>query len=165
MLKKRKDEERANTYKLLSALYLREPEQEDLAVEYTRLFMGPGKHIPPYESVHREGVLFGKGAAEITRIIESSGLKYKSDFTGLPDHIGVEFEFIYKLLVGKAKAKGEEQKKIERLEAKFIGEHLLPWVPGFCDKVIKNAKLEFFKDLARDTKEFIMSEGDLIADG
>jgi TorA maturation chaperone TorD len=27
---------------------------EDLAIEYTRLFIGPAKHISPHESVHLE---------------------------------------------------------------------------------------------------------------
>ncbi|MBC8412973.1 molecular chaperone TorD family protein, partial [bacterium] len=27
---------------------------EDLAIEYTRLFLGPGQHISPHESIHNE---------------------------------------------------------------------------------------------------------------
>jgi len=37
--------------------FLQKPENElleDLAVEYTRLFLGPGKHISPHESVHHQ---------------------------------------------------------------------------------------------------------------
>jgi TorA maturation chaperone TorD len=158
-LKRPKDEERANTYKLLSALYLREPEDRGMALEFTRLFIGPGKYIPPYESVHREGVLFGKVSSEVKRIIETSGLKYRSEFTGLPDHIGVEFEFMARLLQAKGNASGDERKRIEKLEKKFIQEHLTTWVPLFCDKVIEDAKLDFFKEVANRTKEFILKEG------
>ncbi len=57
---------------------------ENLAIEYTRLFVGPGKHISPHESVHhkKEGVqsgqLWGELTGQLKNIIESSGLEYKS---------------------------------------------------------------------------------------
>ena len=37
--------------------FFKKPEKElleDLAVEYARLFIGPGKHISPHESVHHQ---------------------------------------------------------------------------------------------------------------
>ena len=38
--------------------FARQPEEkllETLAVEFARLFIGPGKHISPHESIHIEG--------------------------------------------------------------------------------------------------------------
>ena len=54
---------------------------DELTVEYTRLFLGPGKHISPYESVwHKDyGMLWGKTTSEVKKIIESLGLTYSAD--------------------------------------------------------------------------------------
>ncbi len=78
---------------------------EDLAVEYARLFIGPGKHISPHESVHHQrddgqsGLLWGMSTVEVKKFIESTGLEYKSDYQGLPYHISVELEFMRELLL------------------------------------------------------------------
>ena len=72
---------------------------ENLAVEYTRLFVGPGKHISPHESVQhkKEGVqsgqLWGELTAEVKKIIESSGLEYTSEYTGMPDDLLHKLQF------------------------------------------------------------------------
>jgi TorA maturation chaperone TorD len=138
---------------------------EDLAIEYTRLFVGPGKHIPPYESVHhkKEGVqsgqLWGELTAEVKRVIESSGLEYKSDFTGMPDHISVELEFMQQVVQREAQAWEADDDKTALLclknEKKFVDEHLFCWIPDFCEKVIKVAELPFYREIARLTQTFM----------
>jgi TorA maturation chaperone TorD len=151
--------------------FLKKPEHElleDLAVEYARLFVGPGKHISPYESVHhkKEGVqsgqLWGQLTAEVKKIIESSGLEYKSEYKGLPDHISVELEFMQQVILREAQAGEEDDDKTALLcrehEKKFIDEHLFCWIPDFCEKVIKAAELSFYREMARLTHSFIEFE-------
>jgi TorA maturation chaperone TorD len=138
---------------------------EDLAIEYTRLFVGPGKHIPPYESVHhiKEGVqsgqLWGELTAEVKRVIESSGLEYKSDFTGMPDHISVELEFMQQVVQREAQAWEADDDKTALLclknEKNFVDEHLFCWISDFCEKVIKVAELPFYREIARLTQTFM----------
>jgi TorA maturation chaperone TorD len=87
---------------------------EDLAVEYTRLFLGPGKHISPHESIHHDtgdgdwGQFWGRSTVEIKKFIAASGLEYKSEYTGLPDHISVELEFMQ--LAAKRETQALEEK-------------------------------------------------------
>jgi TorA maturation chaperone TorD len=141
---------------------------EDLAVEYTRLFLGPGKHISPNESVHHKkegshsGQLWGESTAEVKKFIESSGLEYGSEYTGLPDHISVELEFMQQVLQREEQAWEAEDKEMAHLclenEKKFIEEHLARWVPVFCDKVIEEAELPFYREMAGLTKKFIEFE-------
>jgi TorA maturation chaperone TorD len=130
--------------------FLEKPEHqmlEDLAVEYARLFIGPGKHISPHESVHhkredgRWGQLWGPSTAEVKKIIESAGLSYQSEYTGLPDHISVCLEN----------------------EKKFIEKHLAEWIPDFCDKVINGAESPFYRVMAELTKKFIEFEKNEVA--
>lgn len=137
---------------------------EELTVEYTRLFLGPGKHISPHESVHREGegLLWGDSTAKVKAFIESSGLKYASDFKGIPDHISVELEFMHRLLKEEVEAREKNDpgklKKLLYLKKRFVDEHLLEWIPRFADKIAKETKLNFYRKIAILTKEFILSE-------
>ena len=138
---------------------------ENLAVEYTRLFVGPGKHISPHESVHpqKEGVqsgqLWGELTAQVKNIIESSGLEYESEYTGLPDHISVELEFMQHVVQSEAQAWEADDDQTARLclknEKKFVDEHLIHWIPDFCEKVIKAAESPFYKEMAQLTRSFI----------
>ncbi len=155
----------------LSNGFFKKPEKElleNLAVEYAYLFLGPGKHISPHESVHHKkeggqsGQLWGELTAEVKTIIESSGLEYKSEFTGMPDHISVELEFMQHVVQREAQAREACDDKTVLLclknEKKFIDEHLFCWIPDFCEKVIKTAESPFYREMARLTRGFIEFE-------
>jgi TorA maturation chaperone TorD len=43
-------------------------------------------------------------------------------------------------------------------EKKFIDEHLFRWIPDFCNKVIQEADLPFYREMAKLTKNFIEFE-------
>ncbi len=141
---------------------------ENLAIEYTRLFVGPGKHIPPYESVHHEkegvqsGQLWGELTGQVKHIIESSGLEYKSEYTGMPDHISVELEFMQHVVQREAQAWEADDDETALLclknEKKFVDEHLLGWIPDFCQKVSATAEMPFYREMARLTRSFIEFE-------
>ncbi len=137
---------------------------DEMIQEYTRLFIGPGKHISPHESVHREGegLLWGDSTAKVKAFIESSGLKYRSDFKGIPDHISVELEFMYRLVKAEEEARQKNDparlKKILNLERRFVGEHLSGWIPRFAERVIEAARIDFYRRIAILTKEFILHE-------
>jgi len=141
---------------------------ENLAIEYTRLFVGPGKHISPHESVHhkKEGVqsgqLWGELTAQVKGIIESSGLEYESEYTGMPDHISVELEFMQHVVQREAQAWEAADDETALLclknEKNFVDEHLLDWIPVFCEKVIETADVPFYREMARLTRNFIEFE-------
>jgi TorA maturation chaperone TorD len=155
--------------------FFNKPEKElleDLAVEYAHLFLGPGQHISPHESVQHQrddgqwGQLWGESTVEIKKFIESSGLKYTDDYKGLPDHISVELEFMQQVTQREEQAWIEEDNATALVclknEKKFIEEHLARWVPIFCEKVIKAAELPFYRDMAGLTKKFIEFENEEI---
>jgi DMSO reductase family type II enzyme chaperone len=151
--------------------FLQKPENElleDLAVEYTRLFLGPGQHVSPHESVHHKrddgqwGKLWGASTAEVKKFIEATGLDYSDDYKGLPDHIAVELEFMQQLALREEQAWMEPDAvgaaACRNVEKKFIEEHLINWIPDFCEKVIQDAELPFYRSLAELTKNFIEYE-------
>ncbi len=144
---------------------------EELAVEYTRLFLGPGSHISAHESVFIEvdggvGGLWGEKTVEVKKFIEAAGLTYDTEFHGIPDHVSVELEFLQKLAgweAGKwAEDDAENAAFCLEVEKRFIEEHLGKWVPALCDKVLAQAELPFYKEIARFTKDFIRFEKDLL---
>lgn len=138
---------------------------EEMAVEYTRLFLGPGRHVSPHESVHHEreegqwGQLWGASTVEVKKFIEATGLEYETEYRGLPDHISVELELLEALTRREEEAWAEDDEEGARrcldLERRFLDEHLLRWVVPFCDKVIAAAELSFYRTLASLTKKFI----------
>jgi TorA maturation chaperone TorD len=137
---------------------------EELAVEFTRLFLGPGQHISAHESIFTEvdgevGGLWGAKTVAVKKFIETTGLDYESGFTGLPDHISVELEFMGKLSEWEAGKWSDDDSESANycltVQKKFIEEHLLKWAPEFCDKVIDKANTPFYRGMAKVTRDFL----------
>ena len=141
---------------------------ESLAVEYTRLFIGPKDHIPPFESLYnfKKGEIrqiWGTATVEVKRIIESAGLSFRKDYGGIPDHISIELEFMQKLVKKEAELWDEQKNgsllfKTIKLEKKFIDEHLKVWIPSFCQKVKEAARYGFYRNVTELTEDFIVTE-------
>jgi TorA maturation chaperone TorD len=136
-----------------------------LTLEYTRLFVGPGRHVSPHASVHdvcEGGALWGWSTVEVKKFIESTGFRYKPEYHGLPDHIGTEFEFMGEVTKRESEAwKSNDTKKTEslrKIEEIFINNHLKNWIRYFCEKVESQAELPFYKEISKLTGRFIASE-------
>lgn len=133
----------------LASVGVRLPEDEeevllDLEVEYTRLFLGPGTHVSPYESVQSasgegEGMLNGPRTSAVRRAYEAADFALREDFRDLPDHIAAEFEFM-------AAAAGAEAEALARRDLvraglwhehqrHFLAAHLGTWAGRFCTQV------------------------------
>lgn len=140
---------------------------DELAIEYTRLFIGPGRHISPHESVHAEGSggrLWGASTAEAKRLIESVGFEFMPDYGGLPDHISVELEFMQAVSEYEAQAwaDGETERAAECLWVRqsFFEAHLAPWVPRFCVRITSETESPFYRDMAKLTEAFLALENE-----
>ncbi len=137
---------------------------DDLAVEYTRLFVGPGKHVSPHASVYiqGDGGLWGRSTVQVKDFIESRGFEFKPDYHGIPDHISVELEFMAEITGREAEAweKGDRDRAVAMIETEesFLTEHFVAWAVVFCDKVAAAAEMPFYGELARLTATFLQSE-------
>ncbi len=141
---------------------------EELAVEYTSLFIGPGSFISPHESVHRVredgdyGKLWGADTVAVKKFIEATGLSYQSSFGGMPDHIAAELEFVQKLEERLAQAQADNDMELaanlSRIKQRFLTEHLLAWAPPFLDKVAEKANVPFYREMAMLASQFIAGE-------
>lgn len=135
---------------------------EELAVEYARLFIGPGKHIPPYEAAQREGALWGKATSKVVAFLGDCGFVCAEEYSGIPDHISIELEFMQHMTDREAAAwkSGDsvEAQRCRDIESSFMRDHLGCWTPAFCEKVIDGAESTFYREMAELTRGFIESE-------
>jgi TorA maturation chaperone TorD len=152
-----------DSHKLKDEAYLR-----DLAVEYSRVFIGPGSHLAPYGSVYhpddpKKGRLWGDTTKWVRRFVMDHGLEFEGEaYEGIPDHISHELEFFSRLVEQEAivRQAGEEE-KAERLrisQGMFFHQQLIKWVPEFCAKIDGMAKLSFYKEVARLTNDILELE-------
>jgi TorA maturation chaperone TorD len=147
---------------------------EDLALEFTRLFVGPGSHLSPHESMHVEArfgeqnSFWGEQTVEVKKFMEAAGLKVDDSFSGMPDHLSAEFEFMQRLLLKEVEARANEDHElganILKIEKRFYEEHLSQWVSNFCDKVIDATGHPFYKQFSEVTKGFIDFEKETLQD-
>jgi TorA maturation chaperone TorD len=151
-----------------------------LAEEYTRLFVGPGRHVPPYASVHREGEgrLWGESTVQAKRFVEAAGLCFQGNWDSIPDHVAVELEFLQRLCAHEAElwARGERGSGLDgeeageplrrclRVEEQFLRDHLCAWAPRFCAAVSAMPTATFYRAVAELTRTIVLSDLELVTE-
>lgn len=163
--------ERAEIYRLFSALFLKEPSPETIEEfkemfriksdeapdviqrDFAALFLGTDFHPSPYESLYNfspedKPGIGGKAARKAQAFYEAAGLTLDEEMNLVPDHLSVELLFMSYLI--------ENDRSGEQRD--FMEGHLMPWVPAFCDEIRKHASTVFYKEAADLLKEFIASE-------
>jgi TorA maturation chaperone TorD len=134
-----------------------------LKVDYSKLFVGPFKVLaPPYGSVYLdEGkAVYGKSTIDIANMYSEESLKV--DLKEPADHIAIELEFMYYLILKELEEIEKEKidKSIEYLnkQKSIINNHLSIWVPKFTDEISNHANTEFYKQLSLLLNDLIKSE-------
>lgn len=158
---------------------------EELAVEYTRLFVGPGPgYVAPYQSVYADcrtietcgmqhfdlppssrtvkGLLWGESTVTAARRYSEAGLEPLGELAGVPDHVAVELQFMQYLCAREAAAlygeRPEQASLWARREGDFLREHLALWVKALGARIIANARHPWYRAVAALTMEFIADE-------
>ena len=135
---------------------------EDLRIEYAKLFMGPFELMaPPYGSVYLDegGRVMGDSTMEIIDVYQKEELARSDDFKDLPDHIVVEMEFMSYLIFKEREALEKSdldtaREYVNKQEA-FVNAFLQPWVPQFCNKIKEGTENRFYTALADCVSTFI----------
>lgn len=128
---------------------------EELLVDYSRLFMGPAELLAaPYGSVYleKEGRVMGDSTMAAIDFYKSHGLVMDKDFREVPDHVAVELEFMYYLVFKEIEAieANDMPTAATALESQetFLNNFLRPWADKFAAKVAEGAETGFYKALA-----------------
>lgn len=133
-----------------------EGELENLVSEYTRLFIGPYKlPCPPWESVYTspKRLMMQEAASQVRAIYAEAGLISNTDEV-MPDHIGVELNFLAVLLKQAHSGSFDKEQQAKRI-GKLLNEHLLKWVPKFTHDMEDSAETQFYRALAKTTRQVI----------
>ena len=138
---------------------------DDLAIEYTRLFLGPGKHISPHESVQLKrgsGILWGPETSAVRQAYRAAGFDMGEAETNIPDHLSVELDFLALLAREEAQAwAGQDHDrtvKFLQLQHSFISDHLGKWAARFCAKVKEEAEFSFYPAFADLLRGYLSGE-------
>jgi len=131
-------------------------------VDYARLFLGPFKLLaPPYGSVYLEdGKLMSDSTLAAKALYEQEGLDIV--LKDAPDHISVELEFMYFLVLKESEARDnsdlKEAARLHEKQASFLQTHLGRWIRPFAHNIERNAQTEFYKALGFATKNFVLED-------
>ncbi|MHC4721492.1 MAG: TorD/DmsD family molecular chaperone [Planctomycetota bacterium] len=142
---------------------------ESLRIDYSRLFVGPFKLLaPPYGSFYLEDKkLMGDSTIDVKKCYDDEGLDIV--IKDAPDHITMELEFMYYLVAKQIEAaKHENLQMLQIYQQKqhyFLQIHLGRWLPAFAENIKKNARTEFYGDLARLTETFVLKDMEVCARG
>ncbi len=131
---------------------------EDLNVEYTRLFEGPGNiPAPPYASFYLNGGLL---MGPETVAVRSTYLEWNVAPVQLgripDDHIALELAFMSHLCkeARAALISGDDTRSQSLLDAqrRFLRDHLLTWLPRLSAAVASAEPHRFLAELAKATE-------------
>ena len=138
----------------------------DLASDFAGIFLGVKYDILPHpsESAYSSSdhLVYQKPRNEVMAFYQQAGLDKMAGFTEPEDHVAIELAFM-SLLAGRTadalKANNiEESKRLIELQKKFLTEHLTKWVPRLCADILKAARLDFYKGIAKMTRGFVSAD-------
>jgi TorA maturation chaperone TorD len=136
---------------------------EHLSVDFATTFF---VYLTPYESFYtREDGMINTGSEnETVKFYTSYGFEVELEQarTLSPDHIGIELEFMAKLVEEEKKAREEGDNayahRILLVQLQFLKEHLLVWAPQFLLQVAKHAKNPFYREAGQVALEMILGD-------
>lgn len=130
-----------------------------LQQEHTRLIVGikEGYGVtPPYESLYRPDIFATEIHAAVLSYFESAGFEAGEICQQAPDFISTEFRLMSMLAYQQNQAENEKQRDFfKHLQTEFLQQHLLIWIPDYCQKLIKESQVDFYRQLAVYIETFL----------
>jgi TorA maturation chaperone TorD len=156
--------ERTEAYRVLSQFYAKPPDKDaltaikqDFSLDFTdtiekitedfeALFAYPGGSLQPVESLFAP--LLGIAYSDVNDFYASAGLIIADHVDMASDHLSLELLFMSYLIENNKTA----------VEQIFLEQHLMNWVPYYCDMIAKQAKTLFYREIANISKNFLTAE-------
>jgi TorA maturation chaperone TorD len=159
--------DRSEAYRLLADLFSGPPEDDDLEVikkdlelksmdtsqeildEFNSLLRYPGGKLPPLEGLFAvAGGVDSEGS--VSEFYAKAGLTIGEEFEAPPDHLSLELLFISYLV---------ETNDLDLMK-NFLDDHIVNWVPYYCEELKRQARTVFYGEIADITRNFLQDEYD-----
>lgn len=143
--------------------------KDELEAEHAALFVLPSG-VLPHEAVYldRDKRLGGRVTMSVRQFYEMAGMEITDSCIEMPDHIGMELEFMGFLCKlekeFREKAAISSLKKCIEFQKAFLSKHLSKWAYQCCEKVIEKSTSGFYKAIAYVTVEFMKSEEEYVSE-
>jgi len=146
--------ETANLADAVQAALGEDVASDELAIEFTRLFGGISESygsVPPFESVVRTGHWGGDCVLAVTSSYADADIVPPLPEASPVDHLAAELRFL--AIACQREAEAWEEGNIRSAmdcvarEREFLDQHVLCWVPKYCQSTERVAATPFYKAL------------------
>jgi len=151
------------------ALGEHEEMQKEIAIERTRLFRGAvpvhgTQPPPPYEAFYLAPQKEPEHIVKVAKFYHEAGLQL-GDFHDRPDYLGLELAFMAELCDRERRSRKNPQnhREILAMEKEFLENHMLRWIPEYCQNVMEFANTDFVKGLIFLLRGFMNEEQEWIS--
>ena len=121
---------------------------DEITADFIELFSYPHGRLVPLESLFSPAKT--AGYTDVAGIYAGADLVIDDTYNAAPDHIAIEFLFMSYLIENSKTA----------MEQKFLEQHLMNWVPYYCEEVMKQAQTRFYREIAEIVKDFLVAHYD-----
>lgn len=143
-----------------------------LKQQFTTLFMGIHANVsprPPYESLYRDGTLFGPTSDTVLKRYRSVGLEVNEEVSGHPpDHLGFELHYLAELCEREREAIDRNDDPsvtiARRRQLEFLEEHLLSWFDDFRSECLSYHSGRFYRGVIELTDATLDAHVDSLRD-
>lgn len=128
--------------------------------EHARVF-GPTLAATPYESEYDPlaGARKGHRLADLQGFYHAFGFRIAPGQGEFPDHVATELEFMSVLLLKAAAAADDDARAVcDAAAARFLADHLAPWVPAFARRLRAVADGVSYRQAADLLEAFVAAE-------
>jgi DMSO reductase family type II enzyme chaperone len=135
-------------------------EEDDLAVEFSRLFDvgASGPPCPLYGGLYTGARM--KTMEEAVRFYNHFGLTLSDDLRELPDHVATQLEFLHYLAFQEAQALpgDEDAGPFQRAQRDFLARHPGRWIPKLRARLEGQEPAAYFRQLIELLDRFLAWE-------
>lgn len=162
-----------------------------LVLEFNCLFVAPGDtYVPPYESVYTDAMdieysphqvsgagdmptrvtelLWGPSTTAVERAYAAAGFAVTRAAGELPDHLGIELQFLARLCDEESAAWSAEDTpeatRLQKFEQEFLRAHPLRWMARFRERLEAARAHPFYTTMARLCISFLQTDAALFAE-
>jgi len=138
-----------------------------LAVDYARLFVGPGPgKAPPFESVYTspKGRLYADAYADVVDVLQREQIGVAQDFHAPADHAAVELSIMAYLVGGAEDGDAAQPAQPGKAHA-FFDQHIMNWFPKWTSDIEQHAETDFYRGMTRFMMGFLQGESTRLGGG